>query len=134
MKRRRWPCVRKNVVEGCSVGLLAGMRPCHPSQHRGGLRENGRLVFLLFHHYIASCKINSIIGVTRETISDLNSSLTSRYPISVENERTSLTSCVSVLKSTRLVISLKSASDKKVTSSCLSNFLRWRNFIYQRLS
>ena len=72
MKRRRWPCVRKNVVEGYSVGLLAWMRPCHLSQHRGGLRVNDRLVFLLFRHYIASCKINSIIGGTRETINDLN--------------------------------------------------------------
>ena len=32
-------------MEGLSVGLLLLMRPCpHPSQQRGGARENGRLV------------------------------------------------------------------------------------------
>ena len=31
----------------CCVGLLVWMAPCHPSQRRGGVRENGRLVVFL---------------------------------------------------------------------------------------
>ena len=38
-------------VECCgrlSFGLLVWMRPCHLSQHCGGVRENGRLVVFCF--------------------------------------------------------------------------------------
>ena len=41
---------------------------------------------------------------TRETVTDLNGSFRSRYPVSVENERTSFATCASAMKSTRLVI------------------------------
>ena len=37
------------------------------------------------------------------------------YPVSVENERTNLATYASALKSTKLVISFRCASDEKVT-------------------
>ena len=59
--------------------------------------------------------INNINGGRGETISDLNGSFRSRYPVTVENERTSFATCASALKSTGLVISFKCASDEEVT-------------------
>jgi len=40
------------------------------------------------------------------------------YPVSVENERTNLATYASALKSTKLVISFRCASDEKVTGAC----------------
>ena len=48
--------------------------------------------------------INNINGGRGEPISDLNGSFRSRYPVTVENERTSFATCVSALKITSLVI------------------------------
>ena len=44
----------------------------------------------------------------------MNRSFRSRYSASVENERATFAMCASALKSTRLVISFKCASDERV--------------------
>ena len=62
----------------------------------------------------ASYVIDGISPGAREVIRNLIGSLGSRYFFSVVNERTSLASCASAIKSSRLVISLERTSDQKL--------------------
>ena len=102
----------------CQALVLDASLPSFSTSWR--CSRNGRLVVFMSRQCTASCKgtgnaINDISGGRGETISDLNGSFRSRYPVSVENQRTSFATCASALKSTGLVISFKCASDEEVT-------------------
>ena len=80
----------------------------------------------------ASYVIDDIRLSAREVIGNPIDSFGSRYFLSVVNERTSFASCASVLKSSRLVISLRVTEMLSEFSSCDVSSADCRSIIWGR--
>ena len=108
-----WSLRWKHLASGfnASLSLLSTSRRCSRNRSSSHLPVSAKCIFL---QWVQVMPIDGISPGAREVIRNLIGSLGSRYFFSVVNERTSLASRASAIKSSRLVISLERTSDQKL--------------------